>query len=438
MTEQPPSPLTEGYSRPPPSGWYPDPSGAAGKRYWDGTAWIEQAGALPKKAYTSWISRVVAFIVDLFVLGIIARIANPVLDTVRSNVITAIVLLAVLAFLMWNGFYRQGRTGSSIGKSALKFKVVSERTGQPIGFGLSVVRWLAHFPDLICGIGFLPLFTAKRQTIADMIMKTVCLPIDSTWATPQQPLQPAPARRSRAPWIIAVSAAVVELTAASVGAYFLFHKSPSTAPITLPFTGLTCPDGVAVDSARNVYVTDNVACRAAEGRPRVLKLAAGSSTPIELPFTVTQAEGVAVDSAGNVYGASGRGVEKLAPGATTPTPLPFTGQFSDAPGVAVDTAGNLYVADENLGVLKLAVGSTTPTRLPFDSGGEWRAVAVDGAGNVYAVGDGAVGLYKLAAGSTTGEEFVADVVGEAVAVDTAGAVYVADTDNQRVLKLPPR
>ncbi len=25
----------------PPSGWYPDPSGAPGQRYWDGTAWTE-------------------------------------------------------------------------------------------------------------------------------------------------------------------------------------------------------------------------------------------------------------------------------------------------------------------------------------------------------------------------------------------------------------
>ena len=33
----------------------------------------------------------------------------------------------------------------------MKFKVVSEKTGQPLGFGMSVVRQVAHFVDaFIC------------------------------------------------------------------------------------------------------------------------------------------------------------------------------------------------------------------------------------------------------------------------------------------------
>ncbi|BBZ48278.1 hypothetical protein MPRM_55590 [Mycobacterium parmense] len=84
-----------------------------------------------------------------------------------------------LFYLIWNYGYRQGTTGSSLGKSVMKFKVVSEITGQPIGFGKSVVRFLAHFIDAaICFVGFLfPLWDAKRQTLADKIMSTVCLPI---------------------------------------------------------------------------------------------------------------------------------------------------------------------------------------------------------------------------------------------------------------------
>jgi RDD family protein len=38
-----------------------------------------------------------------------------------------------IAFVIWN-LYRQGKIGSSIGKSALGFKVVSIKDGQPIGF----------------------------------------------------------------------------------------------------------------------------------------------------------------------------------------------------------------------------------------------------------------------------------------------------------------
>ena len=55
--------------------------------------------------------------------------------------------LVVLAYVIWNWGYRQGTTGQSIGKSVMKFKVVSEKTWQPIGFGLSIVRQLAHIVD---------------------------------------------------------------------------------------------------------------------------------------------------------------------------------------------------------------------------------------------------------------------------------------------------
>jgi serine/threonine-protein kinase len=69
----------------------------------------------------------------------------------------------------------------------------------------------------------------------------------------------------------------------------------------------------------SVYVAD-------EGNtPRVVKLAAESSTHTELPFTdLFLAEGVAVDSAGSVYVADGRQVVKLAAGSSTQTVLPFT------------------------------------------------------------------------------------------------------------------
>ena len=87
--------------------------------------------------------------------------------------------------MVWNYGYRQGTTGFSIGKAMMKFKVVSEKTWQPIGFGMSIVRQLAHFVDgIICYIGYLfPLWDAKRQTLADKIMTTVCVPLRS--AAPQ-------------------------------------------------------------------------------------------------------------------------------------------------------------------------------------------------------------------------------------------------------------
>jgi uncharacterized RDD family membrane protein YckC len=90
-----------------------------------------------------------------------------------------LAVLVGLAYLVWNYGYRQGTTGSSIGKSVTGFKVVSENTGRPIGFGMSVLRQLAHVVDaVICYIGYLfPLWDAKRQTLADKTMSTVCLPL---------------------------------------------------------------------------------------------------------------------------------------------------------------------------------------------------------------------------------------------------------------------
>jgi hypothetical protein len=95
-------------------------------------------------------------------------------------IVIGIAGLLALTVGLWN-LHRQGKTGSTIGKSVMKFKVVREITGQPIGFPMSVVRQIAHVVDAaVCYIGYLlPLWNQKRQTLADMMMSTVCLPIDA-------------------------------------------------------------------------------------------------------------------------------------------------------------------------------------------------------------------------------------------------------------------
>ena len=84
---------------------------------------------------------------------------------------------SAITYLIWNFGYRQGTRGSSIGKAVMRINIVGEWTGQPIGFGPSVVRQVVHIVDLLCcGIGYLlPLLDAKRQTLADKLMSTVCL-----------------------------------------------------------------------------------------------------------------------------------------------------------------------------------------------------------------------------------------------------------------------
>ena len=84
-----------------------------------------------------------------------------------------------------------GQDGQSIGESVMKFKVISEKTWQPISFWLSLVRQIAHYVDqLICYIGYLfPLWDDKRQTIADKLMTTVCVPLNAQPPPPQPPPQ---------------------------------------------------------------------------------------------------------------------------------------------------------------------------------------------------------------------------------------------------------
>ena len=164
--------------------------------------------ALPEQAYTSWHARVAASLIDILPFVVILGTGWLVLqNSVDSACLTGVTrydvnqicsigystvgvtvmwgaMLFGLVYVVWNYGYRQGVTGSSIGKSVLKFKVVSENTGEPVGFGMSLLRQISHVADAVpFYIGYLfPLWTAKRQTLADKIMATVCLPLEQTQA----------------------------------------------------------------------------------------------------------------------------------------------------------------------------------------------------------------------------------------------------------------
>jgi uncharacterized RDD family membrane protein YckC len=194
MTDQPPPPPLGGEYPPPPppaGGYVPPPPGPAIR-------------SLPNEAYTPWFTRVGAYLIDTLPLAVILGAGWLILqNSVDTACLTATTrydvdqfctisystlglavmwgaVLVGLVYLVWNYGYRQGTTGSSIGKSVLKFKVVSENTGQPVGFGLSVLRQITHVVDAVpFYVGYLfPLWTAKRQTLADKIMATVCLPLE--------------------------------------------------------------------------------------------------------------------------------------------------------------------------------------------------------------------------------------------------------------------
>ena len=155
---------------------------------------------LPKEAYTPWLTRVLAWLIDFIPLAILEGIGWGLLLGTRETacitdtseydlgefcatgastigqVSVALTGIIALVYWIWNLGYRQGTTGSSIGKSIMKFKIVNEKTGQPVGFGMSFLReviyWVAA--GLCFGILWLiavlfPLWDAKRQTLVDKI-----------------------------------------------------------------------------------------------------------------------------------------------------------------------------------------------------------------------------------------------------------------------------
>ena len=153
----------------------------------------------PGTGYAHWGKRVGACLVDGLLgslaaiptwigYGILAAHTTTTTNsdgTVSSSTDAPPVALALivigfalsLGFFIWNTCLRQGRTGYSIGKRALGIKLIGESTGQPIGAGMSFVRYLAHVLDAIpCYLGYLwPLWDGKRQTFADKICKTVVI-----------------------------------------------------------------------------------------------------------------------------------------------------------------------------------------------------------------------------------------------------------------------
>jgi uncharacterized RDD family membrane protein YckC len=212
MTDQPPPPPGN-YPPPPPPGGYPPPPAQGG-----GFAPPPQAatgyppsatiGGLPPEAYTPWFTRVLAYIIDYIPVAILEGIGVGLLLGTRETVCITdsseydlgdfcatgastlgqvsfgvAGILLPLIYIIWNLGYRQGATGSSIGKGIMKFKIISEKTGQPIGFGMSVVRELLYMvASGVCGILWVvavlfPLWDQKRQTLVDKIISTIALPI---------------------------------------------------------------------------------------------------------------------------------------------------------------------------------------------------------------------------------------------------------------------
>jgi uncharacterized RDD family membrane protein YckC len=122
-----------------------------------------QTAAPTTVPYANWGQRVGAYLIDALAVAAVYFVGFIVF------------YLAAFGVHVYNRWVRMGGTGQSWGKQVLGIKLISEKTGEPIGALMAFVRDICHFVDgVICYVGFLfPIWDAKRQTIADKIMTTV-------------------------------------------------------------------------------------------------------------------------------------------------------------------------------------------------------------------------------------------------------------------------
>jgi len=264
---------------------------------------------------------------------------------------------------------------------------------------------------------------------------------------------------------------------------------PGSADGTGSAARFNSPAGVAVDSADNTYVADTVNSTIRKITPAgvVTTFAglAGSTGSANGTGSAARFNGpvaVAIDNIGNIFVADTNNstIRKITPARVVSTFAGLAGndgsangtgstaRFSFPSALAVDSANNIYVADtSNSTIRKItparvvstfaglagspgsANGTGSAARFNFPSG-----VIVDraGTGNIY-VGDTSnftirqitpAGVVTTLAGSpgmrggTNGTGSAARFeLPEGMAVDSAGNIYVADTDASTIRKITP-
>ncbi len=222
------------------------------------------------------------------------------------------------------------------------------------------------------------------------------------------------------------------------------------------------PVAIAVDPAGNVYISDGIGYRIRKVSNGVITTIAGvgegvaGATGEDVPAVTAQIGepfSIAVDSAGTLYLALGNGgVRKVSNGMITTV----TGAVR-ANAVTVDPSGNLYIMSTG-GAYRFSAGALTPIG-PVDDTLTGAAIAVDAAGIIYfpdaysdpydsidldfrvrirKVSNGAIATIAGGAYKTSENGPPADAqlgVPAGVAVDSAGDLYFAESNGNRIRKL---
>jgi uncharacterized RDD family membrane protein YckC len=137
-------------------------------------------GYAPVARYGGFWIRVVAYIIDAILLGIVGRIIDAVLQVNPQDPTNGPYALASLIQLVIGiGYfaYMWSYQGATLGQRIFKLRVVDVNTGQNISIGKALLRWVGLFISfIVCFVGVIWVaFDARKQGWADKIAGTLVL-----------------------------------------------------------------------------------------------------------------------------------------------------------------------------------------------------------------------------------------------------------------------
>ncbi len=94
--------------------------------------------------------------------------SNPALAAI-GGLLIALGALIGIGITIWNRVFKMGRTGQSVGKKVIGLYLLDDKTGQPVGAGMTFLRELVNgLVNQVIYIGWLwMLWDADKQTLGD-------------------------------------------------------------------------------------------------------------------------------------------------------------------------------------------------------------------------------------------------------------------------------